>query len=152
MPDLRIGEVATGAGVSVDTIRYYERQHLLPHAPRTQSGYRVFARETVERIRFIKEAQEIGLSLDEIKQLLTGEGGAEKCRRVSELLRAKLNELDQRIKFMRSFRRALTHHLAACERELSEKGAAAECPVVVEIEHADRRSKAVSAGRRKADE
>ena len=99
--------------------------------------------------KLLKEAQEIGLSLDEIKELLTGEGGAEKCRRVSELLRAKLNELDQRIKSMQSFRLTLAHHLAACERELSEKGAAAECPVIMEIEHADRRSTAVSAGREK---
>ncbi len=147
MAEFRIGEVAAQAGVSVDTVRYYERQRLLPRAPRTQSGYRMFARDTVERIRFIKEAQEIGLSLDEIKELLTGEGGADKCRRVSELLRAKLNELDERIKTMRNFRRTLAHHLATCEQELNQRGEAAECPVIVEIEHPDRKSKAVARGK-----
>lgn len=142
MAEFRIGEVAAQTGVSVDTVRYYERQRLLPRAPRTQSGYRIFAREAVERIRFIKEAQEIGLSLDEIKELLTGGGGADKCRRVSGLLRAKLNELDERIKTMRNFRRTLAHHLATCEQELHKRGEAAECPVIIDIEHADRGPKA----------
>lgn len=135
MAELRIGELAARSGVSIDTVRYYEQRQLLPRAPRTQSGYRVFTRDTVERIRFIKEAQEIGLSLDEIKELLTGEGGADKCRRVSELLRSKLDELAQRIKSMQNFRRTLSHHLSECERELDEKGEAAECPVIMEITH-----------------
>jgi DNA-binding transcriptional MerR regulator len=136
MAELRIGELAARSGVSIDTVRYYERRRLLPRAPRRPGGFRVFAPDAVERIRFIKQAQEIGLSLDEIKQLLTDGGGADKCRRVSELLRAKLEEIDQRIKTMRSFRRTLAHHLAACERELGERGEAAECPVVLEIGHA----------------
>ncbi len=124
-------------------MRYYERQRLLPRAPRTQGGYRLFARETVERIRFIKEAQQIGLSLDEIRELLTGGGGADKCRRVSELLRAKLNELDERIKTMQNLRRTLAHHLATCEQELNKRGEAAESQVIVDIKHADRGPNAV---------
>ena len=136
MAEFRIGEIAARAGVSVDTVRYYERRRLLPRAARTAGRFRVFSPETVERLRFIKQAQEIGLSLEEIKELLADGGGAEKCRRVSELLRAKLEEIDRRIKTMRSFRRILGRHLAACERELDEKGKAAECPIVVEIGHA----------------
>ncbi len=139
MSELRIGELAAQAGVSIDTIRYYERRRLLPRAPRRPSGFRIFAPEAVERVRFIKQAQEIGLSLEEIKELLSDGGGADKCRRVSELLRAKLGEIDRRVKTMRSFRRTLAHHLTACVRELSEKGKAAECPVIVEIGHAKRR-------------
>ena len=139
MSELRIGELAARAGVSIDTIRYYERRRLLPRAPRRPSGFRVFTPEIVERVRFIKQAQEIGLSLEEIKELLSDGGGADKCRRVSELLRAKLGEIDRRIKTMRTFRRTLAHHLAACERELNEKGKAAECPVIVEIGHVKRR-------------
>lgn len=138
MGELRIGELAARSGVSIDTIRYYERRRLLPRASRLAGGFRVFAPETVERIRFIKQAQEIGLSLDEIKELLADGGGADKCRRVSELLRAKLEEIDQRIKTMRSFRRTLAHHLAACDRELDEKREAAECPVIMEITHLKR--------------
>ncbi len=139
MAQLRIGELAARSGVSIDTIRYYERRRLLPRASRLPGGFRVFGPEVVERIRFIKQAQGIGLLLDEIYELLADGRGADKCRRVSELLRAKLEEIDQRIKTMRSFRRTLAHHLAACEREMNEKGQAARCPVIVEIGHAKQR-------------
>jgi len=130
---LQIGDVASRAGVSIDTVRYYERRHLLARAPRTGGGFRLFTPETIERIHFIKQAQEIGFSLDEIRDLLTNGGGAAECQRVHDLLQLKLTELDERMKKMRDFRRTLTHHLAACERELQQHGDAAACPVVVEI-------------------
>lgn len=136
---LRIGEVSTRAGVSIDTVRYYERRRLLPVAPRSQGGFRLFTPETVERVQFIKQAQEIGLSLDEIGQLLSTGGGANECRSVRDLLRAKLTELGERIKVMQDFRHTLARHLGACERELKAHGEAAECPVVVEITHRDTR-------------
>jgi MerR family copper efflux transcriptional regulator len=135
----RVGEVAAQAGVSVDTVRYYERRQLLPRALRTRGGYRVFNVEAVERIRFIKQAQDIGLSLTEIGELLSNGGGASECRRVRDLLRAKLTELDERLKTLRDFRRTLTHYLAECEGELNKQGEAAACPVIMEITHADKR-------------
>jgi DNA-binding transcriptional MerR regulator len=128
--ELRIGELATRAGVSIDTVRYYERRQLLPRAARTGGGFRLFTQEAVERLRFIKQAQEIGLSLDEIKELLTAGGGASECQRVRELLRVKLIEPDERLKAMRDFRRTLAAHLKECEHELSEKGRAAQVTVV----------------------
>src|SRR5215207_10241072 len=94
--ELRIGEVAARAGVSIDTVRYYEKRRLLPRAPRTEGGFRLFAPETVERVQFIKQAQDIGLSLEEIRQLLAT-GGADECRRMRDLLRAKLEEIDERM-------------------------------------------------------
>ncbi len=130
---LQIGDVAARAGVSVDTIRYYERRRLLVRAPRTGGGFRLFTPDTVERIHFIKQAQEIGFSLDEIRDLLTNGGGAAECQRVHDLLQLKLTELDERMKKMKDFRHTLTHHLSACERELKQRGDAAACPVVVEI-------------------
>jgi DNA-binding transcriptional MerR regulator len=130
---LQIGQVAALAGVSVDTVRYYERQQLLEPAPRSSGGFRLFTAETVEYIRFIKQAQDIGLSLDEIKELLISTGGAAQCQRVHDLLKEKLSELDERMRAMREFRRTLTRHLAACETELNERGAAASCPVIVSI-------------------
>jgi DNA-binding transcriptional MerR regulator len=135
----RIGEVAARAGVSIDTVRYYEKRRLLPPAPRTQGGFRLFTPEAVERVQFIKQAQEIGLSLDEIGQLLATGGGANECRSVRDLLRAKLAELDERIEAMRNFRHTLARHLAACERELKAHGEAAQCPVVVKITRRDTR-------------
>ena len=132
--ELRIGDLASRAGVSVDAVRFYERRGLLPRARRTGGGFRLFPAEAVERIRFVKQAQEIGLSLDEIKGLLA-EGGAAECQRVHDLLRAKIEELDGRIKAMRSFRRTLARHYVACEKELGERGQEAQCPVVIEITH-----------------
>ncbi len=128
--EIRIGEVAERAGVSIDTVRYYERRRLLPRAPRTRGGFRVFAGDAVERVRFIKQAQELGFSLNEISALLTTGGGANECRSVRDLLQRKLTELDHRLKAMKSFRRVLAKHLAACEGELKQHGESACCPVV----------------------
>lgn len=132
---LHIGEVAARSGVSIDTVRYYERRKLLPRASRTGGGFRLFAAETVARVQFIKQAQDLGFSLDEIGGLLTT-GGAQECKRVRDILRAKLTELDERMRMMREFRRTLAHHLAACEKELEERGSKAQCPVLVNISRA----------------
>ena len=127
--ELRIGEVAAGAGVSVDTVRYYERLKLWPRARRTSGNFRLFGSDSVQRVQFIKQAQDLGFSLDEIKGLLAT-GGAEECQRVHDLLSEKLRELDGRLTSMRKFRRVLVRHLAECERELREHGQDACCPVV----------------------
>ena len=134
--EIRIGEVAERAGVSIDTVRYYERRRLLPRAPRTRGGFRVFAGDAVERVRFIKQAQELGFSLDEISALLTTGGGANECRSVRDLLQRKLTELDHRLKAMKGFRRVLAKHLAACEGELKQHGESACCPVVASSKQA----------------
>lgn len=133
----RIGEVAGRSGVSVDTVRYYERRNLLPAAQRTAGGYRIFNSETVDRVLFIKQAQELGFSLDEISSLLSTNGSSE-CRRVRDLLDAKLTELDARLKSMHEFHDKLTRYLAECEEELKRHPDSAECPVVIEIAHAER--------------
>lgn len=132
---LQIGEVAALAGVSVDAVRYYEKRRLLRSAPRSAGNFRLFAPDAVERIRFIKQAQEMGLSLDEIKELLTSDGGAPQCQRVRDLLKDKIIDLDKRMKKLRQFKRTLSRHLAACEDELHQHGSGAECPVIVKMTH-----------------
>ncbi len=132
---LRIGDVARRAGVSIGTIRYYEKRKLLPPSPRSEGGFRLFAVETIERVRFIKQGQEIGFSLDEIRTLLTG-GGVEACIQMRDLLQAKLQEIGERMKGLRAFGRTLSRHLQACEKELARQGAAAKCPVSLEIDRA----------------
>ncbi len=127
---IQIGDLAKRAGVTVDTVRFYERRKLVPSAPRSGGGFRLFGPEVVERIRFIKQAQELGFSLEEIKGLLAT-GGADECRRVRDLLKTKIDELDTRMKAMKEFRRTLTLHLSACERELGAHGQDACCPVVM---------------------
>ena len=131
---LQIGEVATAAGVSVDTVRYYERERLLASTGRTQGGFRLFGPEAVDRIRFIKQAQELGFALDEIRTMLRADGSAE-CRHVHDLLKAKLNEVDERMRRMRVFRRQLATYLAECEHTLALEGDGADCPVVDEMAH-----------------
>lgn len=141
---LQIGEIAMRSGVSVDTVRFYERRGLIARALRSNSGYRLFPPETIERIQFIKQAQEFGFSLDEIREILTdSNGGVSECRRVRDLLHGKLAELNERMKKMRDFRHLLQKNLEACEREISEHGQEAHCPVVVNIERGERTSKRV---------
>ena len=134
---MRIGQVAERSGVSIDTVRYYERRRLLPHAPRTSNGYRVFTADTVAQVLFIKQAQDLGFSLDEIGTLLITNGASD-CLRVNNLLEVKLKELDARMKAMREFRAKLTHYLAECEEELKKHPDSTECPVVVEIAQIER--------------
>jgi len=127
--ELRIGEIAKRAGVSIDTLRYYERLKLLPRPRRSSGGFRLFAPEHIERVKFIKQAQDLGFSLTEIRELLVT-GGADECRKVRDLLQRKLTQLDDRLKGMKSFRRVLAKHLAACKGELKQHGESACCPVV----------------------
>ncbi|HKO63461.1 MAG TPA: heavy metal-responsive transcriptional regulator [Pyrinomonadaceae bacterium] len=145
---LQIGEIAARAGVSVDTVRYYEKRRLLPRAPRTEGGFRVFGSEAVERVQFIKQAQDIGLSLEEIGQLLAT-GGADECLRMRDLLSVKLGEIDQRLDLMRQFRKTLARHLSACEKELQAHGEEASCPVVVEISHPEKTAPGIRVKRSK---
>ena len=137
---LQIGALAARSGVSIDTVRYYERRKLLPAAPRTAGGFRLFSPDAVERVRFIKQAQDLGLSLDEIGELLSS-GGAQECERVRDLLRIKLTELDERLRLLRDFGRTLSRHLAACEQELDERGKSARCPVLVNLSAPARKKK-----------
>ncbi len=127
--ELRIGEVAKRSDVSIDTLRYYERLKLLPPTRRSSGFFRLFTVEHIERVQFIKQAQDLGFSLEEIKGLLAT-GGADECRNVRDLLRRKLTELDDRLKAMKGFRRVLARHLSACERELDSHGDSACCPIV----------------------
>lgn len=130
---LKIGELASAVGVSTDTVRYYERLNLLPHAGRTHSGYRIYSEEDIERLRFIKQAQTLGLSLEEIKALLPERGsGLAECQRVRDLLDAKIAELDNKITEARDFRAMLAAYKKECEEALTgERGDC--CPVLSEI-------------------
>lgn len=135
---LQIGEVSACSGVSIDTVRFYERRGLIKRASRSGGGFRLFVPETVERILFIKQAQEFGFALDEIREILTDSNEIAECHRMRDFLRNKLAEVDGRMKKMREFRRTLQQNLDACEREINERGRKAHCPVVVTIERGKR--------------
>ncbi len=124
---LKIGEVADCGGVNLQTIRYYEREQLLPEAPRLPSGYRTFPEQTVNRVRFIKRAQELGFSLAEIRELLSLRVDRKRDRAaVRAIARAKVSEIQAKIRSLEVMKRALAHLTDRC----TGHGPASECPIL----------------------
>jgi DNA-binding transcriptional MerR regulator len=143
----RIGEIAQQTGVSVETLRFYEKRRLLNAPPRTQGGFRLFTDDAVQQVRFIKQAQSLGLTLDDVQQLLTGRQRrphVASCRKVRDLLTRRIEDIDARIKELREFRRTLNEHLVACDRALAAAGDP-ECPTIEALGGAKRVSKTYEA-------
>ena len=130
----RIGEIAQRAGVSVEAVRYYERIGVLGTAPRTGSGIRRYPPEAIERIHFVKQAQSNGLTLAEIRELITlkQRGGARRCKQVQQLLAAKIAQLDEQRVQLEDFRRTLQALADQCEESL-RTAADPDCPVIAKI-------------------
>lgn len=118
---LHSGELARLAGISADTLRFYERRGLLPSAPRTSSGYRLFPPEALARVRLIRGALSIGFSVAELTAILRerDHGGAP-CRRVRELAADKLAALEDQLRELQSWRRELRKTLAQWDRVLGD--------------------------------
>lgn len=111
-----IGELADRSGFNVDTIRYYERAGLLPEPDRTDGGFRVYGREDVERLEFVRQAQSLGLDLAEIAEILEiSDAGIEPCQHVRERLRARLAEVRDRIREVEGLRQRLRTALRRAE-------------------------------------
>ncbi len=102
---MRIGELAEQVGVNPKTIRYYESIGLLPQPPRTEAGYRIYSSDAEARLVFIKTAQHLGLSLDEIREVLAlREAGSAPCQHVRGMLRQQVRTISQRITELRRLR------------------------------------------------
>jgi MerR family mercuric resistance operon transcriptional regulator len=117
MPKLTISRVATEGGVSVETIRYYQRRGLLEEPPKPVGGYRSYPKEIVRRIRFIKRAQALGFSLDEVTELLQLDL-ADACVKSCDLAERKLVVIDQKMAELAAIRRALAKLVAECDKRL----------------------------------
>ena len=105
---LHSGELAALAGVSTDTLRHYERKGLLPRAPRSSNGYRLYRPETLERIRLIRGALHLGFTIDELARVLrVRAAGGVPCKEVRDMAAAKLVELRDRQKQIARFVRLL---------------------------------------------
>ncbi|MGH7510014.1 MAG: MerR family transcriptional regulator [Gemmatimonadales bacterium] len=123
---MRIGEVATRAGVNIQTLRYYERRGLLPEPERGGSGYRFYDPETVRLVRFIKRAQELGFTLREIGELIELRRSRRRGVEVRTLAEAKMEDIERRMRQLSAMRNALGQLVEACECEAG----ALTCPII----------------------
>ena len=115
---MTIGRLAERLGINTRTIRYYERLGLIPPAPRTEAGYRLYDGADEERIRFIKSAQRLGFTLGEVKEALAfRERGEPPCRYVAGVIEERLGEVNQRLLELRAFKRELTELSARMRAE-----------------------------------
>ena len=110
---LKIGDLARITGLSIKTIRYYERRGLLEQPPRTEGGYRLYGPEEVARLRFVQRAKLLGLTLEEIRELVElaarcNEG--EIVPRLEEVLEAKLEETERKLAELAAFRQNLLYY------------------------------------------
>jgi DNA-binding transcriptional MerR regulator len=114
---LKIGDVSKLSGIGIETLRFYEKSGLLERPSRTYSGYRMYSREVLDRLSFIKQSQVLGFSLDEIRRLIDdARAGKSPCDEVREMVRQRLEDLDLRIQDMRRFRKELAATLEEWDR------------------------------------
>lgn len=128
---LTIGRLADEVGINLETVRYYEREGLLPKAPRGASGYRLFPADTARRLRFIRRAQELGFSLKEIRELLALRVSPGTTRaEIRQRAEAKIADIDGKIQSLESMSkslRKLTRTCAGC-------GPLSQCPILESLD------------------
>ncbi|HXN25907.1 MAG TPA: heavy metal-responsive transcriptional regulator [Candidatus Acidoferrales bacterium] len=126
---MQIGIVAKKIGLSVDAIRFYERNALLRRPPRTQGGFRQYAESDVETLAFIRRVQGLGFKLSEIRGLLNLRGNRlQPCAPVRRRLEEKLCDVQQKLANLQKLERELRLSLRSCNRQLSKRSA--RCPIL----------------------
>ena len=132
MANWTIAEAARKAGVGVDTLLYYERRGVLPAPARDRSNYRRYSAEAVRRVRFIRQAQCLGFTLNEIARLLDlHPRAAAECRSALASARSKIEEIDRKIAALRTVRAALGRLADSCEGGTPSAGG---CPILSAFE------------------
>ena len=131
MKPLTIGTLAKQSGVNLETVRFYERRGLLPEPPRSESGYRLYPAEAARRLRFIKRAQGLGFSLNEIEELLSlrlsPRAASTQVRKRAE---AKIEDIEGKIKTLESMKKTLRKLTKAC----TGCAPASECPILESLD------------------
>jgi MerR family transcriptional regulator, copper efflux regulator len=124
---LTIGALAKETGLGIETLRFYEREGLIPEPPRTSSGYRAYEQDAVSRINFIRGAQGLGFTLKEVRELiaLQMDTGAD-CGRVRHTAAAKLSNVEQKIADLTRMRDELSRLIESC----SASGTVADCRIM----------------------
>jgi len=114
----KIGQAAKAAAVGVETVRFYEREGLLPKPKRSGAGYRLYPPDTVARLRFIKQAKQLGFTLKEINELLSLRASSRaNCGHVRARAERKRDEIDGKLRELRQMRRALNNLIKECTGE-----------------------------------
>jgi MerR family mercuric resistance operon transcriptional regulator len=134
---LTTGRRARASGVTAETIRYYEQRKLLNCPPRTESGYRLYPGDSVRRIRFIRHAQRLGFTLDEIAELLALRADPKRsCADVKRRAERKIADIGSRIAALKRMRRALVAISASCEGA----GSRSDCPILDALDRDEEQS------------
>lgn len=131
MTSLTIGTLANEAGINLETVRYYEREGLLPKAPRSPSGYRLFPADSARRLRFIRRAQELGFSLKEIQDLLALRASTHNTSaEVRKRARAKIEDIEGKIRSLESISKSLRKLTKSCPGN----GPLSACPILESLD------------------
>lgn len=132
-----IGQLAKRVGVNVETLRYYERLDLLSPSTRKSSGYRIYGPSELQRLYFIKNAQALGFTLQEIAEFLNLRiGSTAACGDVRRKTQVKLGQVEKKIADLRSLARALRKLIRSCEAEQITD----HCPILESLEHQEERT------------
>ena len=131
---MSIGQVAEAVGVAATALRYYEREGILSPTNRSKAGYRLYDETAVQRLRFVRSAQAVGFTLDDIRALLQVDDESS-CKEVQSLIERRLAEVGAKMADLKRVRAALADALARCRS--SGKG----CPVLAEIRSGRTRQK-----------
>ncbi|MGH3460079.1 MAG: MerR family transcriptional regulator [Kribbellaceae bacterium] len=122
---MRTSELAGKVGVNAETLRYYERRGLLTQPPRTPGGYRDYPAGTVELLRFIKRAQELGFTLDEVGELVhLNNGGPDSCDAARALAEHRRADLERRIRDLQRMHDSLADLVATCDLPRADRNCA----------------------------
>ena len=115
---MRIGELAKATGTKAETIRYYEREGILPYADRTDSNYRDYSKDHLATLTFVRRARELGFSMAQVRELLALSDRDDKpCQDVDRLARSQIDEVQRKIDDLTAMRDELSRMLAACDTD-----------------------------------
>ncbi len=134
MESMTIGQVAKQTGVGIETVRFYERERMIPKPPRRSSGYRAYPLETIARVAFIRNAKELGFSLREIRELLSLHVDSRaNCKAVKQRGEEKIEDINSKLRRLQRMKRELTKLLHAC----NERQPTGPCPLLDALDHKD---------------
>lgn len=130
--NLQIGQVAQQTGLTVDAIRFYEKEKLLPKALRSTGGFRLYGSQHLEQLRFIQRAQALGFSLGEIRELiLVQDDQVETCSHVRDLIQQKLATVERKMSELAQIEGQLREAMQKCNRQLRKASPRHDgCPVL----------------------